>query len=101
MAGSVLKVIGGITGYGGAGDVTVRYRSPGGGGAAGRAVDDVLDEDSGRTPMKKKTAAAIVALVVAAVLGGSVSPAAAVSPCGEKVFNCDSHWMDPGPANGE
>ncbi|WP_203972616.1 hypothetical protein [Planotetraspora silvatica] len=51
--------------------------------------------------MKKKTAAAIVALVVAAVLGGSVAPAAAVSsPCGDKVFTCDSTWMDPGPANG-
>ncbi|GII29097.1 hypothetical protein [Planotetraspora mira] len=50
--------------------------------------------------MKKKTVAAFVALVVAAVLGGGVSPAAAVSSCGEKVFTCDSTWMDPGPANG-
>ncbi|GAA4594791.1 hypothetical protein GCM10023194_62670 [Planotetraspora phitsanulokensis] len=51
--------------------------------------------------MKKKTAAAIVALVIAAILGGSASPAAAVSPCGEKGLTCDSTWMDPGPANGQ
>jgi hypothetical protein len=50
--------------------------------------------------MKKTTAAALLALVVAAVLGGSATPASAVeNPCASQVYGCDSHWMDPGPAN--